>query len=83
MKRIQAACIFQTLLFSQKPELGLTREQALMINRQEVEQYKLRLQRTKTRYRITLEQERPDGSILVQVRKQYDDKAETQEYFDL
>ncbi len=83
MKRIQAACIFQTLLFSQKPELGLTREQALMINRQEVEQYKLRLQRTKTRYRITQEQERPDGSILVQVRKQYDDKAETQEYFDL
>ncbi|MBR1585576.1 MAG: hypothetical protein IJ662_08565 [Clostridia bacterium] len=81
MKRIQAACIYQTLLFSQKPDAGYTREQALDINRREVEHYKHQLERTKTRYQITDQKEQEDGSILVRVRKQYNAKAAVEEYF--
>ena len=82
MKRVQAACIFQTLIFSQKPDLGYTREHALRLNREELAHYKATLDRTKTRYRITEESEQPNGSIIVRVRKQYNDKAEVSEYFD-
>lgn len=31
---------------------------------------------------ITKEAEQPDGSILVRVRKQYNDKADVKEYFE-
>lgn len=81
MKRVKAACIFQTLLFAQKPEMGYSREQALRINLDEVEHYKKTLERTKTRYQITETLEQEDGSVLVRVRKQYNDKADVDEYF--
>jgi len=81
MKRVKAACIFQTLIFAQKPDLGYTREHALRLNREDLAHYKATLERTNTRYQITEETEQPDGSILVRVRKQYNDKAEVSEYF--
>lgn len=79
MKRIQAACIMQTMTFSQKEESGLSREQALELNRAEFEHYKTTLERT--RHQITDVQELEDGSILVRVRKQYNAKADVTEYF--
>ena len=82
MKRIQAACIMQTLMFSQKEELGYSREQALQLNRAEVEHYKTSLERTRTRYQITDVQETEDGSVVVRVRKQYNAKADVAEYFN-
>lgn len=82
MKRVKAACIFQTLVFAQKPELGYSKENALKINREEFEQYKATLDRTKTRYRISDVTEADDGSVIVRVRKQYNDKADVSEYFD-
>lgn len=82
MKRIQSACIFQTLMFSQKEENGFTREQALQLNRTEFEQYKASLERTRTRYQITDVQETEDGSVVVRVRKQYNAKAGVDEYFN-
>jgi len=81
MKRVQAACILQTLVFSQKPELGLSREQAETINRSEVEAYKKTLERTGTRYQLLDEQVREDGAVVVHVRKQYNEKTDVQEYF--
>ena len=81
MKRVKAACIFQTLVFAQKPESGLSKERALKINREEFEHYKATLERTKTRYRIDDTVEEEDGSIVVKVRKQYNDKADVSEYF--
>ena len=81
MKRVKAACIDQTLVFSQKPEAGCTREQALRLNRAEVEHYRQTLERTRTRYRITGEEEEADGSVILHVRKQYNDKADVDEYF--
>ncbi len=82
MKRVKAACIFQTLLFSQKDELGYSREQALEINRREVAHYTAVMDRARTRYKITEQTEQADGSILVRVRKQYNDKAAVEEYFN-
>lgn len=80
MKRVKAACIMQTLVFSQKPELGLNAEQALAANRGEVENYKEKLLRTKTRHKIVEVCEEADGSIILKVIKQYNDKAEVAEY---
>ena len=82
MKRVKAACILQTLVFAQKDDCGLTREQQLKINRSEVNHYKATMDRNRTRYRIVEETEQADGSVLVRVRKQYNDKADVSEYFN-
>ena len=81
MKRIQAACIMQTLVFSQKDELGLSREKTLSLNQAEFQHYKDTLEKTRTRYQLQDVQEREDGAILVHVRKQYNAKADVDEYF--
>lgn len=81
MKRVKAACILQTLVFAQKEDCGLSHESILHLNRTEVSRYKQTLERTHTRYQITSEEELSDGSILVRVRKQYNDKADVAEYF--
>lgn len=80
MKRVKAACLFQTLIFSQKPELGLSRESALKTNQDEVEHYKLNLKRAGTKYQITSTDEQEDGSIIIRVRKQ-NSNADATEYF--
>lgn len=82
MKRVKAACILQTLVFSQKPDLGYGKEHALKLNREEFEHYKATLERTKTRYQIVDTAEQEDGSVVVHVRKQYNDKADVSEYFE-
>lgn len=81
MKRIKAACILQTLVFAQKEDCGLSREQVLAMNRQEVSRYTQSLDRSRTRYQIISQEEQDDGSILVRVRKQYNDRADVAEYF--
>ena len=81
MKRVKAACILQTLIFSQKDDCGMTREQQLKFNHEEVARYKAMMDRSRIRYQITEETEQPDGSVLVRVRKQYSDKADVSEYF--
>ncbi len=82
MKRIQAACIMQTLLFTQKEENQLSREDALQLNQADFQHYKDMLERTHTRHQITDVQELEDGSILVRVRKQYNARADVTEYFN-
>ena len=81
MKRVKSACILQTLVFSQKDDVGLSRETILKLNRDEVEKYKKTMERTKTRYQILDEAEEADGSLVIHVRKQYNDKADVSEYF--
>ena len=82
MKRVKAACILQTLVFAQKEDCGLTREQQLRLNRDEVSRYKATMDRSRTRYQITEETEQSDGSVIVHVRKQYSDRADVSEYFN-
>ena len=82
MKRVKAACILQTLVFMQKEDCGFSQEQILSMNRQEVTRYKSSLDRTHTRYQVVSEEEQENGSIVVRVRKQYNDKADVSEYFN-
>ena len=69
MKRIQSACICQTLHFLLKDELG--HDHAVKLVKEEVAQYKKTLERNRTQYKIVEETEQPDGSLLVKVIKQY------------
>ena len=82
MKRVKSACILQTLVFFQKNELGLSRESVLQQNRDEFEKYKKSLERTRTRYQIVDTVEQDDGSVIVRVRKQYNDRTDVSEYFE-
>ena len=82
MKRVKAACILQTLVFSQKPELNYSKKQALEINHKEIEHYKETLERAKTRYQIIDTAEQEDGSVIIHIRKQYNDRADVSEYFE-
>ncbi len=69
MKRIQAACLLQTIRFQGKEDLGPAA--AARAAREELEHYKLQLQRNRTQYQITDEAEQPDGSILIHIKRQY------------
>lgn len=80
MKRIQAACLFQTLLFSQKPELQLTPERATALNHAEIQAYRASLEKRRTKFQITKEEILPDGSIVLHVRKQYN-STDPREHF--
>lgn len=81
MKRVKAACILQTLVFSQKDDCGLTIEQQRRYNHEEIERYKATMERGRIRYQIVEETEQDDGSVVVHVRKQYNDRADVSEYF--
>ena len=82
MKRVQAACILQTLVFQQKDDSYFSKEKKIALNKEEVEKYKASLEKNKTRFQIVEETEQPDGAILVRVRKQYNDKTDVTEYFN-
>ncbi len=81
MKRVKSACILQTLIFAQKPELNYSKEYQLKLNHEEIEHYEATLERAKTRYIIVDEAEQEDGSIVIHVKKQYSDKVDVSEYF--
>ena len=61
MKRVKAGCILQTLVFSQKPEMGYSKDRALKLNHEEFEHYKATLERARTRYCF-----REEGGDLIQ-----------------
>ena len=82
MKRVQAACILQTLVFQQKDDSYFSKEKKIALNKEEVEKYKSSLEKNKTRFQIVEETQQPDGAILVRVRKQYNDKTDVAEYFN-
>lgn len=82
MKRVKAACVLQTLVFMQRPEMEYSREQALVINREELEHYKQSLEKARTRYQIIDKTEQADGSIVIHVKKHYNAKIDVAEYFD-
>lgn len=81
MKRVKGGCILQTLVFLQKEDCGLDLTAQRAANRAEFEKYKKDLEKNRTRYQILSETEQTDGSILVHVRKQLNDKADVSEYF--
>ena len=69
MKRVKAACICQTLHFMLKEDTA--HDYAVKLVEQEVEHYKQTLERNRTKYRILSETKQEDGSMIVEVIKQY------------
>lgn len=83
MKRIKSACIQQTITFFQNnPEPGVSKETLLELTRKEVERYEAGLKRNGTKYQILDTTEQEDGSILIHIKKQYNDRIDVSEYFD-
>lgn len=69
MKRVKAACIQQTLHFMLKEDLE--HDYAVQMVRHEVQRYKDQLNRTGTKYRILSEEVQEDGSVIMEIKKQY------------
>lgn len=69
MKRIKAACIRQILCFTPKDGIAPSyREEAV---KGEVALYKRQLERNKTQYKIVSEVMEKDGSVTLEIIKQY------------
>lgn len=79
MKRVKAACITQTLHFMLKEDLG--HDYAVKMVEQEVQKYKAQLDRSKTQYKILSETVQDDGSIIIEIKKQYN-TSPTGNYLD-
>lgn len=69
MKRVKAACITQTLHFLLKEDVP--RDYALKLINAEVKKYKEQLDRSKTQYKILSEETQADGSVVIEIKKQY------------
>jgi len=82
VKRVKSACICQTLVFSQKPEFGFSKDRSSRINHEEFEHYKAAMDSKRTKYLIVDAVDQEDGSLVVKVKKQYNLTTDTSEYFD-
>ena len=69
MKRIKAACIKQVLHFQLKEDLG--HDYAEKMVEAEVKRYKDGLDSNGTKYKIISEEKQEDGSIIIEIIKQY------------
>lgn len=69
MKRVKAACITQTLHFLLKEDVG--HEYAVKLVNDEVKKYKEGLDKNKTKYKILSEETQADGSVIIEIKKQY------------
>ena len=69
MKRVQAACISQTLRFLLREDME--KDLAIKAVDEEVAHYKRSLERTATKYRILEEKREVDGSVTIRIKKQY------------
>ena len=69
MKRIQSACIVQTLHFQLKEDVN--HDLAVKLAAEDVEKCKKQLERNHTRYKILSEQRQADGSVVMEIKKQY------------
>ncbi len=69
MKRVKAACITQTLHFLLKEDVG--HDYAIKLVNEEVRKYKEHLDKNRTQYKILSENVQKDGSIVIEIKKQY------------
>lgn len=69
MKRVKAACITQTLHFLLKEDVE--HDYAVKLVQEEVEKYKRHMEKSGTKFRILSEAVQDDGSILMEIKKQY------------
>lgn len=79
MKRVKAACIIQTLHFLLKEEVG--HDYAVQLISEEVKKYKEQLDKNKVQYKILSEETQADGSVIIEIKKQYN-ASPTGNYLD-
>lgn len=79
MKRVKAACITQTLHFMLKDEVG--HDYAVRLVNEEVKKYKEQFNKNNTQYKIISEETQADGSIIIEIKKQYN-SSPTGHYLD-
>lgn len=69
MKRIQAACLEQTIHFALKEDIG--HAEAAALSSREAAAYQSALDRNHIRYQIEEKSTLPDGSVLLKIKRQY------------
>ena len=69
MKRVKAACIAQTLHFLLKEDVG--HDYAIKLVNEDVKKYKESLEKGRVQYKILSETTQEDGSIMIEIKKQY------------
>ncbi len=69
MKRVQSACICQTLHFMLKDDIS--HEEAVSSVNAEVEKYKADLEKSGSKYKILDEHRESDDSVIIKIIKQY------------
>ncbi len=69
MKRIKCACVIQTVHFQLKEDLP--QAEAVQAVQREYEHYKTMMDRNRTKYKIVKEETLKDGSIRIEIKKQY------------
>lgn len=69
MKRIQFACLEQCIHFMLKEDVP--HENAVRAVEKEYALYKAQMERNHTKYQIVEEKRLEDGSILIRIKKQY------------
>ena len=69
MKRIKAACLEQTIRFVMKDDIP--REEARQMVQAEYRHYLEQMDRNRTGYKVLEELPQPDGSLVVKLKKQY------------
>ena len=79
MKRIKSACLLQTIHFQLKEDIP--HDAAVRGVKDELENYKAQLKRNRTRFQIVSEDVQPDGSIILRLRKQYNNYS-CEEYME-
>ncbi len=82
MKRVLSGCVLQTLVFLQRDDCALNKEEQLALNKEEVVKYKRELEKNGTRYQILAVDEQEDSSIVVHVRKHLNANTDVSEYFN-
>ena len=79
MKRVKAACITQTLHFLLKEDVP--HDYSIKLVSEEVKKYKEQLDKNKTKYKILSEETQADGSVIIEIKKQYN-TSPTGSYLD-
>jgi len=79
MKRVKAACITQTVHFTNKDEN--TRYSKKKVQ-EEIKRYKLRMNREKTRYKIISEEVQEDGSVVMEIVRECGNRTPIGNYLD-
>lgn len=69
MKRIQSACLEQTIRFAMKDDIP--REEARQMVQAEYRHYLEQMDRNRTGYKVLEELPQTDGSLTVRLKRQY------------